>query len=196
MKKITVSIILVISIILAIILATDGAPKNIERATVNDVEINANNNTNGEKETYDVTKLNFEFEGFAPGKSHVGTFKEIYVKNFVEGEFNEGSVIAFKLSSVETNIEKLNTDLCKEMFFDCEKYDEATFQLTEVNEVSENKYEAKGILSLKGNTKEIVFPVTKDGERYSADFVLDTKPFGIDVPFANNEVQIRVNATK
>ncbi|MFT5179490.1 MAG: polyisoprenoid-binding protein YceI [Candidatus Paceibacteria bacterium] len=195
MKKVIVTIVLIIAVILAIVLATSGAPKDIERADIKDVEVNKGEVIEESGVSYDLSKLDFKFIGFGPGKSHEGTFHKMSIKNIEHnGDHFTGGTITFDNSSIDAGIGKLNTDLCTEIFFNCAKYPKSTFKLTKAERVSETKGNVTGVLTIKGVPKEVTFPVAQEGGIISADFIIDTEPFGLDVILADNEVQIKFSA--
>lgn len=147
---------------------------------------------------YSVEDLSFSFEGYGPGKSHVGTFdkieitkvwKEVPSEKIVQGE------IKFYTNSLNIEPAILNQHLCAGNFFDCENYTEVTFNLKTVTEQSNTSYTATGDLTFKETTKSISFPIeiSKDGVA-SADFLLDVSEFGFKAPgVVNKEVRIKFN---
>jgi len=143
----------------------------------------------GDKEMI-VTPENseFSFEGFTIGKSHVGTFDDF------EGSliYNEGKIVGvigkINTASVNTGIEKLNTHLKSDDFFDVEKYPEILINSREVN------YEEQIMivdLTFRGITKPIEFPATISDKEISADFMLDTTDFNMKYLGVDKVVRIK-----
>jgi len=136
-------------------------------------------------------RSHFEFEGYGPGKSHVGTFDEF------EGElyFDKGMLVGFggviKAESVNTGIGRLNGHLKGRDFFDAETYPEIGFVSTELDDDI-----LTGILDFHGVQREVSFPVVIIGDEISADFILNTAPFGMNYPGVDKEVRIAFELNK
>src|SRR5690606_11141272 len=73
-------------------------------------------------------------------------------------------------ASIETNNKDRDNHLRSADFFESEKYEQLTFESTEVNKLDEDNYQLKGILEIKGITKEVVLDVDFGG--------LITDPYG------------------
>ena len=133
----------------------------------------------------DLDKSTFEFEGFGPGKSHLGTFDEwegnILMK---DGKIN-GIEGAIQTASVNTGIERLDKDLKSDNFLDVEKYPEISFSSDIIN-----NGEMSGSLTFLGVTKTISFPVVITDDSISTDFIFDSSQFGEMSDLANDEVRI------
>lgn len=166
-------------------------PTEAERAVISE-NIGENVIADGEQDllvneltAIDSAKSTLEFEGFGPGKSHIGTFNEwegsILVK---EGKITgiEGTI---QVASVDTGIERLDNDLKKDIFFNAEKYPEISFSSDFIT-----NGEMTGSLTFLGVTKTISFPVTLTDDSISADFIFDTSQFGEMSDLANDEVRI------
>lgn len=135
----------------------------------------------------DFTQSSFQFEGYGPGKSHVGTFE--ILEGFLAFEddqvvYAEGTIDA---SSVKTDSSGVDGHLQRDDFFDVENYPEITMASKEFNY---DTNEITGDLTFRGVTKEVTFPFASEGESISADFLLDTTPFGITHPGSDREVRI------
>jgi polyisoprenoid-binding protein YceI len=133
----------------------------------------------------DKTKSSFGFEGFGPGKTHLGEFEEWDAELIIDGTEIIGVIGTIKAETLDTGIGGLNDHLKSGDFFDVANYPEVSF-------VSSSLKDGKltGELTLRGITKEISFPIEKTGDSISADFVIDSSEFGIDVAAANPEVRI------
>ena len=83
----------------------------------------------------------------------------------------------------ETYRKKLEDHLMNEDFFDAKKFPEAKFKITSFTPKSENNYDLKGDLTIKGKTKEVSFPAIvteKDGTiTASAKFTFDRSLFDV-----------------
>lgn len=139
----------------------------------------------GVRDPIDKTKSRIYFEGYGPGKSHEGKFKEFDGNLFIES----GKIVGFEgtieTESLETGINFLTKDLKSENFLNTKKYPNIKFIS---RKLSDNKI--IGDLTFLGTTKEINFPVTITEEFISADFILDTSQFGKISDKANKEVRI------
>jgi polyisoprenoid-binding protein YceI len=144
----------------------------------------------------DATLVNdgvFEFEGYAVGKSHVGTFSnwEGYLIEDSGGITGIGGSV--QANSVTTGIGKLDTHLKSDDFFDVEKYPEIKFASTEIDSA---KGEITGNLEFRGVIKKINFPASIDENSISAEFFLDTGPFNFKYIGVNKEVRIKFEFIK
>ncbi|NLO03923.1 MAG: polyisoprenoid-binding protein [Bacteroidales bacterium] len=107
-------------------------------------------------------------------------------KNFtavIENEdFTSGLVKAsIETSSVNTNNNERDNHLKSADFFDIEKYPEMTFESTSFLKEDDDKYQLKGLLTIKGISKEVVLDVEFGGinkdpwENQKAGFSFDGK---------------------
>jgi len=133
------------------------------------------------------TDSTFEFEGYAPGKSHIGTFEDI------EGYmlYKDGELIGYEgtiqAASVSTSIGKLTKHLKTDDFFDVEKYPEIKTVSTKIDK---EKGEITGELTFHGVTNVVTFPATITDNSVTTDFLLDTTPFNMKYPAVSREVRI------
>lgn len=201
MKKILIIFVLIIVLgALALIFGVSRAPEDLVRAGISNDEQNIENENGDLKDVtgqVSVSNLDFKFEGFGPGKSHIGTFNKISisdVKYDTKSEFiNEGK-ITFYSNSLNINPEILNEHLCAENFFDCENYQEVTFKLTNVNISNTSEIIATGDLTFKQTTKSISFPIKLEDGVVSADFAINMAEFGFIAPgIVDDEVRIFFN---
>lgn len=211
MKKLLIGIVVIVIIVVIGILSIGRAPEDVERADIKDIDesmISENGDQDSDVmefnemlqkkvEEYDLSSLNFKFTGYGPGKSHDGTFTGISIANIEHNnQFITKGDIKFYVKSVDTGIAKLDADLCFENFFNCDTYPEILFSLTNVSRTNESELAVVGNLTFKGTTKEISFPVRQDGEKVSADFILDVAQFGFTAPsIVDNEVRIQFDTT-
>lgn len=125
----------------------------------------------------------------------------------------EGSI---DVASVDTHEEKRDAHLKSADFFDAEKFPKITFKTTAVEARGDDKFLARGLLTIHGVTKEIALDVEltgqgKDpwgGERtaFSAKGSIDRKEFGMEFNMALDaggvmvgdkvEIDIEVEAVK
>lgn len=103
--------------------------------------------------------------------------KHLMITN-VKGEFRnkQGEVIShgtdfsqalvnltLDVTSIDTNDEGRDTHLKSADFFDAENHKEITFKGTSFNKLDDENYQLKGLLSIKGNSKEVVLDVEFGG---------------------------------
>lgn len=131
-----------------------------------------------------LSSYEFNFEGYGPGKSHLGTFDVIEGNYVMDRNSLDYLEIKFDLTSVNTGIDGLNGHLQNEDFFEVETYPEAIFISKEIKKDS-----IVGDLTLKGVTKEIEIPVSTQSNQISSDFLLDVREFGIDYIGINDKVR-------
>ncbi len=187
MKKRTILIAILIIAILVFSFGFSKPAKNTERALINGKSTEKNLNQNS------LVPINFEsssfkFEGYGPGKSHLGIFSEISGNIEVEENKIIGMNGKIQSNSVSTGIDKLDNHLKTSDFLNTENYPEISFVS---NSIENNKM--TGTLTFKGISKEISFPVEITENSISSDFILDTAPFGEMSPLANKEVRITFN---
>lgn len=73
-------------------------------------------------------------------------------------------------TSIFTNDDSRDVHLKSADFFDIEKYNQITFESTSFRKASEDKYEMRGNLTIRGITKEVTFEVEYGG--------VNTDPWG------------------
>jgi polyisoprenoid-binding protein YceI len=95
-----------------------------------------------------------------------GSFREFSAA--LEGDGLTGSA---KVASVDVKDEQLNGHLQSPDFFDAERFPEISFKATELRKLDGNRVEAKGELTIKGNTQ----PIELTGKIADAP---QTDPFG------------------
>lgn len=112
--------------------------------------------------------------------------------------------VTIPLSSLDTDVDDLDTHLRKDDFFDADKYPTITFKSTKIEQgASENRFKVTGDLTLHGVTRPIVLDATlnKVGEMmgtqkigFDATASLKRSDFGIDkiVPNISDEIPLRI----
>jgi polyisoprenoid-binding protein YceI len=182
----------VLAVVLFMMFGFTAPDENLTRAGI------TGNVIAGEREAmFDVNELGIdssnskiEFEGYGPGKSHVGVFDEwegfFYVK--------DREIVGFKgviqVASANTGIDGLDSHLMKDDFFNEPLYPEISFD----GMIADGM--AVGDLSLHGVTNEVSFPVEVMENGIKADFVLDMTPFGMEHAAVNQEVRIAFDFAK
>jgi polyisoprenoid-binding protein YceI len=93
-------------------------------------------------------------------------------------------------STVDTGIGKLNHHLQTADFFDVATFPKITMKSTQIVP-SDDGVTITGRLGFHGVTHEVSFPAKVEGNTVSADFRLDTTPFGMKYAGVNKEVRIQ-----
>ena len=98
--------------------------------------------------------------------------------------------LTIQAASIDTRNESRDEDLRGPNFFDVAKHPTITFKSTQVEKVSDSEYRVTGQLTMHGVSKQIVLPVSFDGQMedppgtvragYSLGTKLDRKEFGIN----------------
>lgn len=163
-----------------------------DEASISEISGNAVNYAGDKIVPVDQSNSFFEFEGYAVGKSHIGTFDDwsgnlIYYNGEIIGADGMINVV-----SVNTGIDKLDNHLKNDDFFDVEKYPEIKFVSTGLEDGI-----MTGELDFRGVKKEISFPIVIDNG-ISADFFLDVTSFEFKNTGVNKDVRIsfRFEATE
>lgn len=176
-------VLIAIAVVLLFTIGITSPDENATRASITGNSIS--DNFNGQKVMINKANSNFEFEGFGPGKSHLGTFDDLEGYLYMENNKIVGFEGVIKTNSVQTGIGGLDTHLKSPDFFNAEAYPEIKFMSKSINDGK-----LSGDLTFLGVTKELTFPVTVTEDSISSDFVFDTKEFGLENPKANTEVRI------
>lgn len=143
------------------------------------------------QETYSVdtegTEITWKAEKVTG--SHVGTVTMKSGSIEMTDEKLTGGTFTVDMSSIEdTDLEgewktKLENHLKSDDFFGVEKYPTATFTITDVKEMGENKYRVGGNMTIKGETNRVEFEVTiveSDGTiNASGTMVIDRSKYNV-----------------
>ncbi len=125
-----------------------------------------------------LTKVRGKFDDFA------GTI-------LVDEAKPEASSVEFtiKAASIDTGVERRDTDLRSANFFDVEKNPEITFKSSSVKMTSKDHYDVTGTLTMHGVAKQITLPVTFLGAAkspfgdqragFESGITLDRKDYGL-----------------
>ncbi len=143
------------------------------------------NSDSGDSKPIDVSASSFEFEGFGPGKSHTGTFDEISGTLIYSDGVVVGASGVIQAASVNTGIGGLDKHLKNDDFFDVENFPEIRFASSSLADGV-----MSGDLTFHGVTNEVSFPVEVTANSVTADFLLDTTPFGMKHTGVNKDVRI------
>jgi hypothetical protein len=162
----------------------NSVPTNLEQADVSEaVNIQEQNQALDVNQIPPLKNFSFTFTGYGPaGKFHDGSFKEYQLST---------SSIVFKAATVDTGIEGLNKHLCAAEFFDCVKYPEIKFTANSLVKKTDALYQVSGTLNFKDVTKIVSFDVKSEGNKFSADFLLDTTEFNFNPKLVENNVRIK-----
>lgn len=206
MKKAIGILVLILVIIVVVVLLNSGAPEDLEKGVIQDVDTSSDENTDNDSTSGDnsadleskVTVDSFNFTGYGPGKEHLSTFDDYSVSDV---EFDETGLptkgkITFVVSSVNTDAgEMLNNHLCTDDFFDCAKYPNIVFDLVKITENEAGSYTVTGNLTFHGVTKQVSFGVNRVDDTFSADFTVDTTPFNFKYTAIDKDVRIQFSGT-
>lgn len=111
---------------------------------------------------------------------HTGTVEvksgEFMIEN---NELVSGNVVIDMTTIItDENIDSLENHLKSDDFFNVSNYPEASLELTSIEKISDSQeYQASGDMTIKGITKEIIFPVTL--KEANNELVLESS-FGLD----------------
>lgn len=94
-----------------------------------------------------------------------GEFKNFDVAIENNGaDFEDAKIsVTIDAASISTNNADRDAHLRNSDFFDTDKYGKITFGSTELNKLDEDNYQLKGLLSVKGVSKEVVLDVEFGG---------------------------------
>jgi len=91
--------------------------------------------------------------------------------------------VVIDMKSTYADNEKLTGHLKSPDFFDVEKFQQSTFDVTEISKTSDTAYTVSGNFTLHGKTKNISFPasVSQSGDtvKINSTFNINRKDFGI-----------------
>ncbi len=115
--------------------------------------------------------------------------------------------IEIDLASIDAGSPEADDESAGKLWFNRSAYPKATFVSSQIRALGNNRYEMRGMLTLKGRSRELIVPVTfapgKDAATFDGGFLLNRLDFGIgegmwaDVATVANEVRVtfRIAAT-
>lgn len=94
-----------------------------------------------------------------------GEFRKFDVSMENDGnDFKDAKVsVDIDANSISTNNTDRDTHLRSADFFDTENFQKLTFESSELNKLDEGNYQLKGLLTIKGTSKEVVLDVDFGG---------------------------------
>lgn len=176
--------------------ACTAPPEDLDRVAVENSAEPANDeqeiaeNEGLTKVAADPNKSSFEFEGYGPGKSHVGTFEEGEMFFLYDNNELVGFVGVINPATVKTDSGGLDKHLMNEDFFNVETFPKITATSTNIDKVAG---QVTGDLTFLGVTKELTFPATITDNSVEADVVFDTTLWGMEYAGVNPEVRVAFN---
>ncbi|MEY2640976.1 MAG: hypothetical protein RL150_369 [Candidatus Parcubacteria bacterium] len=196
--KIVLGIVVVLVIIAAaVLLFSPKAPQDVQQAVVGDAPA-AEQATTTEAAMVDagVEITSFNFTGYGPGKSHLGTFEQYEVSNVAvdANGLPTAGTVTFYVDSIKTDAAMLDTHLKeKKEFFESATYPTVTFKLASVADKGNGMYDVTGDLTVKNVTKRITFGVTAAADKtFSSEFRVAMDQFGFTAPgIVDNEVLVK-----
>jgi polyisoprenoid-binding protein YceI len=175
-----------------------------------------------------VTKSVLAFALLSATVAHAVEYREVLSKEstvmfgytqmgvLMEGQFNRFTAqlafdpaklktahakIDIDIASIDTGVDEANEEVVGKQWFNAQTFPTASFVSTGMKSLGGNRYEASGILSIKGTTRDVVVPVTfsSAGARGQFDGVLNIKRLDYaigegawsDVGTVADEIQIK-----
>ncbi|MFP5418285.1 MAG: YceI family protein [Gammaproteobacteria bacterium] len=147
------------------------------------------------------SRVDFEFRQM--GVPIKGGFKRFAVQMAFDPARPEAAraMIEIDLASVDAGSREADDESAGKLWFNRSAYPKATFVSSAVRALGGNRYELRGVLTLKGRARDIVIPVSyipgKASATFDGSFVLKRLDFGIgegmwsDVAVVANEVPVR-----
>lgn len=132
-----------------------------------------------------------------------GKFADFGADVALDSKRVDSSRIAFtiELGSVSLDAAEMAAELAKPVWFDTRRFPQATFRSVAVKPLGEGRLEVAGKLTIKGQVRDVVVPVTTAttaaGTTATGAFVIKRLDFGIgdgewkDVAMVGNDVHIR-----
>lgn len=194
MKIVSIILVVILLSLALVLIFSPKAPKDVQELQVSEKVDEQNTEVITLGGVVELT--NFSFIGYGPGKSHEGVFNDYEVRNVrvnSNGVPVAGELIV-KTASVKTDAALLDQHLCeKPEFFDCVKYPEIKFVLSNTTEMGAGEFQVGGDLTVKDVTKRVSFIVKAQTDRtFSSEFRLNMNDFGFKAPgIVDDEALIR-----
>ncbi len=150
-----------------------------------------------------VAKSEIKFSGKQMGVAQDGKFGKFSAKANLDPKKPEASraEITVELNSMDLGSDEANAEVIRPDWFDTAKFPQAKFVSTSVKNISGDKFEMRGKMTVKGTTKDVVVPFTikEAGGVTTAQGAIEIKRLdykvgaGIwgDLETVANEVQIK-----
>lgn len=144
--------------------------------------------------------VGFEFRQM--GVSIKGGFKRFVAQMIFDPAKPEAAraQIDIDLASIDAGSSEADEESAGRLWFNSKVYPRATFASSQIRPLGNNRYEMRGMLTLKGRSREMVVPVTfspgKAAATFDGTFILKRLDFGIgegmwaDVATVANEVKV------
>lgn len=149
------------------------------------------NNFSQEGQIINANQSYFRFEGFKPGGTHGGEFTN-FTGTLTGQDYITGAQGIIYANSVRTDSNRFTDHLISNDFLKAQQYPIIEFVSTQ--DIHNNTM--VGQLTFLGVTKEISFPVNITNNTVSADFLLDTSPFGMEYPLVDSRVRLQFLMTR
>jgi len=98
--------------------------------------------------------------------------------------------------SLDIGDEAYNEEVRNKQWFDVATYPKATFKSTAIKTTGQGRFDATGILTVKGKAHTITVPITaktsKDGLSFDGKFTLSRKAFGLGDPLWEEVLEDKV----
>lgn len=184
MKQKNMPLALMLSPLLFLAACKNPADKTQSAEVTDAVEKVAESVEGGQKYVFTSNSV-INFVGSKVTGSHDGGFKDVTgYFTLKDGELagNDHKVV-IQIESIWSDTDDLTDHLKSEDFFYVEKFPESTFEATSLTKKSDTEYELSGNFTLRGETKNLTFPVTVSEvggvHHLSAKFDINRKDFGI-----------------
>lgn len=187
MKKTLIFVIIIIAAYLLWTAIQTKPNEAVEEAIVGEETTTEEVITNEVVTEVEYLDASVSFTGFGPGKKHLGSFSGVDSKLAIGKDGKLSGQIVVDMNTLSTDTEGVTKHLKTDAFFDVAKFPTAFFALSSI----ENNM-ATGVMTIKGVTKDISFPIVESDTEWTTTFTLNMKEFGIDQTFANETVEIQV----
>lgn len=137
----------------------------------------------------DLTESQLGFEATQQGGQFDGEFKRFSADmRFAADQLDHsGFEVTIDVTSIQTGSSQRDRELPKKAWFAMDRFTEARFITTQIRKAttqSDYPYEAVGMLTIKGNSKNVVLPfdwqITDSGQAtMQGELVIDRTDFGI-----------------
>ena len=98
--------------------------------------------------------------------------------------------------SLDIGDEAYNEEVRKKQWFDVATYPKATFKSSAIKATGQGRFDATGVLTVKGKTQTITVPITAktsaDGVTFDGKFTLSRKAFGLGDPLWEDILEDKV----